>query len=80
MEKGHSKCKENIEKVDLISTKTMLIIVITPKSAIQILGHDMVIPLVLYLSTDHRFLNGISGLVTWLYAAIWLKLKDVVIG
>ena len=33
---------------------------ITLKSAIRVLGHDMVITPVLHLWADHRFLDGIS--------------------
>ena len=35
-------------------------LMITLKSASRVLGHDMVIPLVLHLWADHRFLDGIS--------------------
>ena len=36
------------------------ILMITLKSASWVLDHDMVIPLVLHLWADHRFLDGIS--------------------
>ena len=38
----------------------IIMLIITLKSASWVLGHDMVIPLVLHLWADHRFLDGIS--------------------
>ena len=43
-----------------IAIITIIMLIITLKSASQVLGHDMVIPLVLHVWTDHRFLDGIS--------------------
>ena len=37
-----------------------IMLMISLKSASRVLGHDMVIPLVLHLWADHRFLDGIS--------------------
>ena len=44
----------------LIYIAVIIMLMITLKSASRVLGHDMVIPLVLHLWTDHRFLDGIS--------------------